>query len=248
MPKFLAWNLRHGGGSRAMPAIVLALLEHAPDVLLLAEFRLTTGGQIAGVLADHGWRHQHSTNPPRGTNGLLIASRWPLRVVDHSALSGARSTVLTPVACARRFAEVEIPDLWLALAGVHIPCDGKGLGRESVFATLLDAARRRRDEAFLLLGDFNAGRHHLDEAGATFTCTRCLGRLAALGYSDAYRRLHPAGREFSWYTPQGAGFRIDHAFVSRALLPRLRACWYSHHERARNLSDHSALLLDFDQG
>jgi exodeoxyribonuclease III len=243
MPKFLAWNLRHGGGSRAMPHIVLTLLEHAPDVILLSEFRATTGGQIAGCLADHGWRHQVSTEPPKGTNGLLIASRWALEQEEEDGGGGA---VLAPAACRRRYAEVSIPELGLALAGVHIPCDGRGLGREHVFGKLLGAARRRRNEGFVLLGDFNAGRHHIDEDGATFTCTRCLGQLAALGYVDAWRHANPAAREFTWYSHEGAGFRIDHAFVSRALGPRVRACWYSHQERARNLSDHSALMLALD--
>jgi exodeoxyribonuclease-3 len=243
MPTFLAWNLRHGGGGRGMPHIVLSLLEHAPDVILLSEFRSSTGGQIAGVLADHGWRHQHASEAPPGCNGLLIASRHPLRAVrtDPGAILGSQS--LVPAAAFRRYAEVEIPALGLALANVHIPCDGKGLGRDAVFQILLEAARRRKGEAFVILGDLNAGRHHLDEGGDTFTCTRCLGQLAAIGYVDAFRRLHPEAREYTWYSHEGAGFRIDHAYVSAALAGRIRACTYSHRERTRKISDHSALLL-----
>jgi exodeoxyribonuclease-3 len=247
MPTFLAWNLRHGGGGRGMPHIVLALLEHAPDVILLSEFRRSTGGQIAGVLADHGWRHQHAAEAPQGCNGLLIASRHPLRPVAPDAASILGSRSLVPPAVSRRYAEAEIPALGLAVASVHIPCDGKGLGRDAVFQVLLHTARRRRSEPFVLLGDFNAGRHHLDEDGATFTCTRCLGQLAALGYVDAFRTLHPAAREYTWYSHEGAGFRIDHAFVSAPLAPRIRACTYSHRERDRNISDHSALLLGLDE-
>jgi exodeoxyribonuclease III len=246
MPTFLAWNLRHGGGSRAMPHIVLTLIEHAPDVILLSEFRTTTGGQIAACLADHGWAFQHSTDPPRGTNGLLIASRTPLHAIEHDADASRGSTLLAPAACRRRYAEVELPALSLSLAGVHIPCDGKGLGREHVFRMLLDSARRRHEQPFVLLGDFNAGRHHLDESGATFSCTRCIGQLAALGYRDAWRHLNPGDRQYSWYSHEGEGFRIDHAFISGALVPRLRACRYSHAERTRNLSDHSALVLTLD--
>src|SRR5438045_4049374 len=80
MPKLLTWNLRHGGGSRRTPAIALSLLEHRADIVVLTEFRRTTGGQIAGVLFDHGLRFQHSTDPAQGTNGLLIASRTPMLI------------------------------------------------------------------------------------------------------------------------------------------------------------------------
>jgi exodeoxyribonuclease III len=238
---FLTWNLRHGGGARAMPRIVLTLLEHAPDVMVLTEFRVHTGGQIAGVLADHGWRHQATTSPPQGVNGLLVASRMPLRVVNPPTAAGLPHH---EVVRSRRAIEVEFPGLGLALAGVHIPCDGKGLGREAVFQHIVDAARRRRREGFILLGDFNAGRHGADEAGATFSCTRCLGELAAMGYTDAWRSANGGKREYSWYGHDGAGFRIDHAFVSGALKGAVRRCEYSHRERSSGLSDHSAMLLE----
>lgn len=247
MPRLLAWNLRHGGGSQRMPEIALRLLEHRPDVVILTEFRRTTGGQIAGVLADHGLLHQHSTEPPAGRNGVLVASRDAMDV--GAELVG---TAVTSVACGpraglnRKLADVTLPGLGLALAAVHIPCDGRGLGREAAFQAVVSLARRRRQEPFVLMGDFNAGRHRLDEEGATFTCTRCLGQLAAMGYRDAWRDRNADGREFSWYSHEGAGFRIDHAFVSAPAAPRVRGCWYSHKERRRGLSDHSALVLDLE--
>jgi exonuclease III len=241
---FLTWNLRHGGGARAMPRIVLTLLEHAPDVMVLTEFRVHTGGQIAGVLADHGWRHQATTSPPQGVNGLLVASRTPLRVVSPPTVAALPDHGLIR---SRRAIEVEFPDIGLALAGVHITCDGKGLGREAVFQHVVAAARRRRGEPFVLLGDFNAGRHGADEAGATFSCTRCLGELAAMGYADAWRMVCGGRREYSWYGHDGAGFRIDHAFVSGPLRGAVRRCEYSHRERSSGLSDHSAMLLELGE-
>jgi exodeoxyribonuclease-3 len=244
---FLTWNLRHGGGARAMPRIVLTLLEHSPDVMVLTEFRVHTGGQIAGVLADHGWRHQASTSPPQGVNGLLVASRTPLRTVQPSGNSPTAPGLKDhEVVRSRRSIEVEFTGLDMALAGVHIPCDGKGLGREAVFQHIVGAARRRRDQSFILLGDFNAGRHGADESGSTFTCTRCLGELAAMGYTDAWRTSNGGKREYSWYGHDGAGFRIDHAFVSGPLKGAVRRCEYSHRERSSGLSDHSAMLLELD--
>jgi exonuclease III len=254
LTKILTWNLRHGGGSRRMPEITLTLLEHAADIVVLTEWRKATGGQISGVLADHGLRHQHSTNPPPGCNGVLVASRHPVVVRDENleglfaATKAAGSTGLATHKKARnrRLIEAEVPHLGMTVIGVHVPPDGPGTGREAVFQAAVASARNRREEGCVLIGDLNAGRHYLDETGATFTCTRLMGELATLGYVDAWRAEHAEKREFSWFSHEGEGFRIDHALVSRALSHRVRSCWYSHSERERNLSDHSVMVLDLE--
>jgi exonuclease III len=145
----------------------------------------------------------------------------------------------------QRLAEVELPRMGITVGAVHVPPDGDPT-REAVFQEAVETARRRRGEAFVLMGDFNAGRHRLDEAGATFTCTRLLGTLAAMGYVDAWRRLHPEGREYTWFSHEGGGFRIDHCFLSAGLSARLSACRYSHKEREMGLSDHSMLVVDLE--
>ena len=255
MTKILTWNLRHGGGSRRMPEITLTLLEHAADVVVLTEWRKGTGGQISGVLADHGLRFQHSTEPPKGSNGVLVASRCPVSVREEMttglfglAGSGGSGGGLATHKKARnrRMIEAEVPELGMTVVVVHVPPDGPGTGREAVFQAAVGAARIRRNEAVVLIGDLNAGRHFLDEAGATFTCTRLMGELAAMGYVDAWRAVHAEKREFSWFSHEGEGFRIDHAIVSERLKCRVKACWYSHSEREKNLSDHSVLVLDLN--
>ena len=66
----------------------------------------------------------------------------------------------------------------------------------------------------------------------------------AVGFSDLWRHRYPDGREFSWYSHRGNGFRIDHAFLSSSLAARAGVIRYSHEERLAGLSDHSVLLLD----
>lgn len=255
--RLLTWNLRHGGGPRNMPAIALSILDHRPDAVILTEYRRTTGGQIGAVLADHGLSRQVCTDPPPGRNGILIAARAaahiparPSRPADAQAPlfhAAAPPTTWARTRHARatrhRITELDLPDLELSIAAVHIPPDGDPT-RESVFQSAVQTASERRDRPFVLMGDFNAGRHHLDEEGATFSCTRLLGTLAALGYADAWRTLNPAGREFTWFSHEGSGFRIDHCFLSPPLAGRLSACRHSHKERQSGLSDHSMLLVD----
>ncbi|MCC6659434.1 MAG: endonuclease/exonuclease/phosphatase family protein [Phycisphaerales bacterium] len=264
MTRILAWNLRHGGGSKRMAPIALSLLSHEPDVVVLTEFRRTTGGQIAGVLADHGLCHQASTDPAAHRNGLIVASRHPIRAGaaptrrGETALSRgpAAPMLLEPAAGPRppslrhRWLDFEIPDLGLDFTAVHAPHDdpftrsGPSTARAACFRALVQAARERGGRPHVMIGDFNSGRHHLDEAGATFTLTAALGMIASLGYIDAWRHVNGQAREFTWYSHLGGGFRIDHALVSASAGPRVRDCRYSHPERENDLSDHSVLLLD----
>jgi hypothetical protein len=76
--RILAWNILHGGSGRRLPEIVLALLGHRPDVVVLSEFRARLGGQIRGILADHGLSHQAATPPPQTETACSSPRGCPL--------------------------------------------------------------------------------------------------------------------------------------------------------------------------
>jgi len=219
-----------------MPRITLALLDHQPDLVVLSEFRTTIGGQIAGVLADVGLMHQRTTASEPGVNGLLIASRWPLSRVDEPDAPDAR-----------RWLACHIETLSLTLAAVHIP-DGSSPTPRAAFwrDTIAIAGRWCRDAArarTLFVGDFNSGRHGLDEAGKTFGHTSRLGELATLGYRDVYRDLHPRGREYSWFSRAGNGFRLDGAWASPPLAAEVPSIEYVQSDRENRVSDHAMLKI-----
>ncbi|MBS0192294.1 MAG: endonuclease/exonuclease/phosphatase family protein [Phycisphaerales bacterium] len=245
--KLLHWNILHGGGARRMPEIGLALVELQPDFILLSEYRTSIGGQLRGILADHGLVHQASTNPPKGKNGLLAACRSPFKVVSTPPRHDSPT----------RWLDMHLPEEDLFLTGVHIPDDSKPTARASFWLAMVELARVRAQGNHVFFGDFNTGRHYEDEPGATFTCTRHLGTVCTLGYGDAFRALHPKAREWTWLPPPGwnispaktgvsSGFRIDSALVSGALLPRLREARYEHFLREAGVSDHSAMIVCLD--
>ena len=103
-------------------------------------------------------------------------------------------------------------------------------------------------EQSLLLGDFNTGRHFLDERAKTFYCAEYFDRLENLGWVDAWRSRNEGTKEFSWFSNAGNGFRIDHAFVSSDLNKRIQSVTYDHSVREAGLSDHSALVVDVATG
>lgn len=235
--KLLTWNILHGGGASRRPEIVLALLAHAPDVIVLTEFRGTQGGQIAAALADHGYLHQVSTPTQGRVNGILIASKEMVEPRDE---------VIPPQKLAGRFLDAILPQRGLALTGVHIPDDSRPGDKAEYWHMLLALGRARRGERWVVLGDLNSGRPGIDEEGSTLACPHLLGQFVTLGFRDVWRDRHPTSVERSWYSHVGTGFRIDAALVSDSLSDRVQTAAFSHVERERRMSDHSVLVVEFD--
>lgn len=230
----VAWNLLHGGGRRRMAEIALWLLESRADVVVLSEYRRAMGGQLRGILADHGLSHQACSEPGTGKNGLLIASRLATRVVENP--EGSEEI--------RHFwIEVELAACGLSIAGAHIPDASRERQRLLTWSHAAARARARREERFLVIGDLNSGRPRLDEPGDTLRNAAFLGKFAALGYVDPWRERNGTRREATWESHEGTGFRIDHALVSGPLSPRIREVFYRHGVRETGLSDHSAMVV-----
>jgi exonuclease III len=249
--RIVSWNIRAGGGRR-VAGIADQIARWAPDVVALSEFRATPpSADLARALAGRGLMHQLSTASPAlpGVNALLIASRWPLARVRLRAAPAVEpgrwllARVASPCA--------------ITLGAMHVPNRVTGSKFPFLDAVLGVAHGWRRGPA-LLVGDTNSGLIDLDEEAAAFNVEEdgWIRGLEAAGWADAFRRLRGATRAYTWYSPNGGnGFRIDQAFVNRALRSRLRSASYEWggtpgvrpgRWRRDSLSDHAALLVDLE--
>jgi exodeoxyribonuclease III len=228
--RLLAWNIRQGGGTRLL-AICEAILRHDADVLVISEYR---GGDAAlrlnEALERLGYTHRTALRPPPGKTGVMVAARRRFRA--HAVLD---ETLPEPY----RLVHVEIGRL--SLCGVYMP---NLLAKVPYWEAVVASLATRIDGHALAIGDFNTCRAYVDEPGAIDKCAYFMDHVAALGFCDLWRHRYPEGREFSWYSHRGNGFRIDHAFLSPALAKRAGPVRYSHDERLAGLSDHSPLILD----
>lgn len=228
--RLLTLNLRHGGGAR-VPALLDVIASHDADAVVLTEFRMGRSGQaLLDGLAGRGWVHAAHSEPATRTNGVLVASRASFRPVP---------TRVTRPEWRRHWVEVEFDRL--RLVGVYFP-----LGRPKLpfWAWFMEPAMALASERALLLGDFNTGKHRLDETGVTFFGPEYIDRLEALGYVDAWRAQHPDARDYTWFSARGNGFRVDHAFASRSLAPAISSARHSHAERDSRVTDHSGLVIE----
>lgn len=235
--RIVSWNILIGGGRR-IPAIVDALLQCQPDVIVLQETLAKREDQLCARLRDGGFTH-HATAPrENGQRGLCVLSRHAFDVLDappHAAIHSLG------------WLELRMPSLGLDIGAVYAPAKPPKL--PAFWSAAEPWWPSCVNRPYLLIGDFNAGESHVDADNHVFKADSGMGILRNSGLVDAWRLMHRDKREYTWQaTNRGRTypFRLDHAFVSPTLVPSVRACAYDHSVRETKLSDHSMLLLDLD--
>lgn len=241
--KIVSWNIRAGGGVRAA-AIVDYLLKQRADVIALSEFRGTPASvSIASELAVAGYVHQRTTvnRSLPALNALLIASLHPLRKLS---LRHAPD-------CAPRWLAVNVHGPQpMGVVAVHVPNRHTG-NKYPFLEALTQVMAAWRGLPAVIAGDTNSGRIHLDEQVRTFNGIedRWMLSMEKNGWRDAFRYLQPAGREYTWYSPNGRnGFRLDQMFIHPQLVGQISH--FSHQwagatqVRREVVSDHAAMVLE----
>ena len=109
---------------------------------------------------------------------------------------------------------------------------------------LLANARAVADRDAIFLGDFNTGKIRIDEAGETLDGQDKQEALEELGFIDTWRHFYPKGRDYTWYSSAGNGFRLDYIWASPRLARRIQRVWHDHEARLTLASDHSAVIAE----
>jgi len=227
MPTILEWNIRHGGGQR-VPRILACLDRHQPDIIVLTEFRHNPGGEIIRAeLRAKGFAYQTAGEAGPRVNTLLVTAKLPFKAS------------LPDQGFPDRLLALEFDDL--VIVACYFP---QREAKIPVFERLLALADQYRDSPALFIGDFNTGRHRLDEEGRTFVAAEYMDRLEEHGLTDIWRHFHGGNRrEYSWFSAKGNGFRIDHVFATGQLMGRVREVLYLQEEREEGVSDHAGLVV-----
>jgi len=232
MKKIIEWNIRHGGGKRT-PHIISRLQKQNPDIIVLAEFRNNAyGALIKKELASKGYTEQVHGIAMSRVNTVLVASK--VRIESSSYFFELKEHK-------QRLIGLKFNDFNMIV--FYFPT---GKRKIPVFDFLLRLIRDCLNEPTILIGDLNTGKHFIDEEGKTFKVPFYIEKIENAGWIDAWRFFHVSEREYTWYSTKGNGFRLDHAFVSPKMLEKLRMVYYSHSERTEGLSDHSALVVEFE--
>ena len=232
MTRLLCWNVRHGGGSRT-EAIAEAITRHAPDIVVLTEFRNNPFGvRLREHLADLGLAHQRAGQAAARINSVAIAANVPISPLPGAGRLGGNAHRVVAVRCGG-----------FRLTGLYFP---NLKAKQPLLEYLVGLPRAYLKEPTLLVGDLNSGKEEIDgPSGFAFFGTEYIEELEVQGWTDGFRRFHGDAREFTWYSHRANGYRLDHAFSSPPMTARLQDVRYSHAEREAGTSDHSILIVDF---
>lgn len=248
--RILAVNIRSGGTRATIDAVIARCLSHDAQVMVFSEFRdNTTGAYLRRKLERSRYAHQAASEGHRG-NGVLIAAAHTFSAIRNPF--GLPDDEYPNAVIEARFGSLRV-------LGVYLP----GQDRKRPHLRCLIATAQRYNEAkidALCIGDFNSGRNETDveiNLGSKtlkdeFSTADLYAELEQY-WTEAWLYAHPDTYEFSWYPFRNApperrrnGWRIDKAFVSKALLPKLIDARYDHGFRLEGLTDHSGMVVDLE--
>jgi exonuclease III len=245
--RLLAWNIQNGGGTR-LPHIIEEISAYDSDVVALTEFHVGTGLTLCAALKERGLPYVEITSTTADQDAVAVFSRTPIR---RSRFCPA------PPESQNRWLDIDLPEYGFGVGILHIMAAGSSAKSPATAAksrywdAVLQAAEARLSEPFLFIGDWNTGAHRIDESGKTFVCAEQFAKLSAMGWTDMWRHYNPGVTEYTWFSKfkGGArrnGFRVDHAFATPSLQPRITSCRYSHAERDAGVSAHSIMIVEVE--
>lgn len=250
--KIASWNVN---SIRARLDHVKAwLTAEQPDVLLLQELKATEFP--AEVFRDLGYESAAVTQ--KTYNGVAILSREPIEVL--STALGDDDTDSHA-----RFLEVVIQGI--RIVNIYLP-NGNPIGTDKFAYKLAWMDRLKtlmsrwllEEPPTLIGGDFNVIPEDIDCHKPSSWARDALFQpepraryhaLLQLGYTDAFRSLHPGqGGQFTYWDyfrqafEHNRGIRIDHFLLSPALASRLETCEIDKGPRAQEKpSDHTPIIV-----
>ncbi|MGE0309877.1 MAG: endonuclease/exonuclease/phosphatase family protein, partial [Acidimicrobiia bacterium] len=149
---------------------------------------------------------------------------------------------------------VSVPGLGFDIYGCEFPATGRKWSHRLMWdAVLAQAAASPRP--VIIVGDLNTGAHEIDEEGSCI-CREDFADLPAIGWRDLFREVHGQQLAFSWRSPFGNRFRMDHALARADLDVEIVGVEYVNrlgrrplwpgvaHPGQKVLSDHAPIMID----
>ena len=106
-----------------------------------------------------------------------------------------------------------------------------------------------RSAPAIACGDTNTGQPRIDEERKFFNRKEAawFQRIKTAGWQDVWRERNSEGREFTWYSHQGNGFRLDQVFAPDHFAGNVSNIHYDWGgTREAKLSDHAAIVFDLN--
>jgi exodeoxyribonuclease III len=253
MMKIASWNVN---SIRARIDHVTEWLKlHQPDVLLMQELKATE----FPALVFQALGYESASVTQKSYNGVAVLSRFPFETLN-TTLAGDEADSHA------RYLEMTIEGI--RVVNIYLP-NGNPVGSDKFAYKLawMDrlikqmSAWREQELPVVVGGDFNVIPEDIDCHKPSSWIRDALFQpepraryrtLLDLGYTDAFRSLHPdEGGQFTFWDyfrqafEHNRGIRIDHFLLSPKLAERLQSCEIDRGPRAQpRPSDHTPIIVE----
>lgn len=258
--KIYSWNVN---GLRAVirkGALQEFIDKHRPDILCLQETKAKQGqAEIDLPEYEEIW---NSAERPGYSGTAIFTKIKPLSVRNNLPTELVFKDKFGDPLVEGRVLTAEFEQFYLV--NVYTPNSKNALERLKLRHELWDPEFLKylkgleKTKPVVVCGDFNAAHEEIDiarpqtnhhSAGFTDEERRGITNLVKAGLVDTFRSLHPEEVRYTWWSHWGqarannVGWRIDYFFVSKSLLPNLKAA-----EIYENVmgSDHCPVSIDLE--
>ncbi len=253
--RIVTWNVRFGGKHELKAQIAEATVRFGADVIVITEARLPNPrGDLIKELDAVGWKHTLlSPLTDARQLGVLVLSKTPITPVED---------LLGPEFMPYRHVAFTVEGFDMEIMGLYIPPVNARNDNARLFWQWMGAgAPLWKDRPLMIVGDLNSGIAYADEQFPDqLQFTHAFNEMIDTGFVDAYRHFHPREKVYSWWWHNGSGMRLDHCLVAPSCAHRLAFADYvvamgktrlvkvpgEGRFGPPGLSDHAAMLVDFD--
>lgn len=229
--KIFSWNVN---GLRAVyrKGFLDWLSKSKADIVCLQEIKAQRE-QLPSALVNFREYHLYFNSATRkGYSGVLAYSRKePLKIIKKLGLERFDGE--------GRLLQLQYRDF--TLINLYLPQGGRQKEnlayKLAVYDFLLDYLKGIKDQEVIIAGDFNVAHKEVDLArprqnknNTMFTPAerKQIDRLLKLGFTDTFRQFNKKGGHYTWWPyfykarARNLGWRIDYAFASKKLAPKLK--------------------------
>ena len=236
-------------------------IEHRDeDIFILTETKVSEGcffleehfGEQGQTLFNYGEEAQFNVFFPKsntGDLGVMLLSRFPiLRTTTCFHEKDPFFSRLLDVT-------IEFHGREMGIMGLYVPsrdASAEKIGRKKNFIIQyllhLKELSTIKHPPYIICGDLNIlERSHIPHYNNFLKWEYDFyDRFEHFGYTDAFRVLHPTANEYSWVGRTNDGYRYDHCFISKELVPHLMDCSYVHETSQIRITDHSAMIMTLE--
>ncbi len=181
----------------------------------------------------NGWQHWAQSRPGIGQDLMVIASR------SQIVISGETATAEQP----DNAVKIYLPGHDMRISGIDFPKSRDIRDSDLLFQKILKNFEMQKGNRAVIMGNLKIQAANLN---ASLDYKHYLQEIASLGWSDAWRTLHPMTYERIWYGSMGQPIHLNLLFLSPLLGESLIAAYHcqSFSDDRQTTGDSRTLLVE----